>query len=84
LKNDFGNRLVFHGGVDIQYVLPFGTEEEIDQEVKERITSLGKGGGYILAPAHNVQADVPPKNIVRMCSAAKKYGVYPLALNGSL
>ena len=84
LKNDFGNHLVFHGGVDIQYVLPFGTEEEIDQEVKERITSLGKGGGYILAPAHNVQADVPPKNIVRMCSAAKKYGVYPLALNGSL
>ncbi|MBM3137451.1 MAG: uroporphyrinogen decarboxylase [Chloroflexi bacterium] len=79
LKRDFGSQLTFHGAVDIQQVLPFGTAEEIDQEVKERITTLGKGGGYILAPAHNVQADVPPKNIVRMCEAVGKFGSYPLS-----
>jgi len=78
LKRDFGGQLTFHGAVDIQQVLPFGTAEEIDNEVKERINTLGKRGGYILAPAHNVQADVPPANIVRMCKAAGKFGVYPL------
>lgn len=78
LKRDFGGQLTFHGAVDIQQVLPFGTAEEIDNEVMERINTLGKGGGYILAPAHNVQADIPPANIVRMCKAAGKFGVYPL------
>lgn len=79
LKKDFGDNLTFHGAVDIQQVLPFGTADEIDYEVKERILTLGKGGGYILAPAHNVQADVPPKNIVRMCEAVGKFGSYPLS-----
>lgn len=78
LKRDFGSQLTFHGGVDIQQVLPFGTAEEIETEVKERISTLGKGGGYILAPAHNVQADVPPASIVKMCEAAKRFGEYPL------
>jgi uroporphyrinogen decarboxylase len=78
LKRDFGDLLTFHGGIDIQQILPFGTEEEIDAEVIKRISTMGHNGGYILAPAHNVQADVPPANIVRMCSSARKYGVYPL------
>jgi uroporphyrinogen decarboxylase len=78
LKKDFGSQLTFHGAVDIQQVLPFGTAEEIDHEVKERISTLGMGGGYILAPAHNVQADVPTKNIERMCEAAARFGTYPL------
>ncbi len=79
LKKEFGDKLTFHGGVDIQQVLPFGTPEEIDAEVRERITSMGQSGGYILAPAHNVQADVPPANVVRMCKAAKEFGGYPLS-----
>jgi uroporphyrinogen decarboxylase len=78
LKREFGDLLTFHGGIDIQQVLPFGTEEEIDAEIIKRISTMGHNGGYILAPAHNVQADVPPANIVRMCSAARKFGVYPL------
>lgn len=78
LKNDFGDRITFHGGIDIQEVLPFGTEEDIEAEVKRRIRGLGVGGGYILAPAHNVQADVPPKNLVVMYQAALKYGKYPI------
>jgi len=80
LKKEFGSRLVFHGGVDIQQVLPFGTPTEVEEEVKTRIKALAPGGGYILAPAHNVQADVPPSNLVAMCRAAQKYGAYPLDL----
>jgi uroporphyrinogen decarboxylase len=80
LKKDFGKEITFHGGIDIQEVLPFGTEEEIEKEVNRRIQALGVGGGYILSPAHNVQADIPPKNLVAMYRAAIKHGQYPILL----
>lgn len=79
LKRDFGARLTFHGGVDIQEVLPFGTPQAVEAEVRRRVGAFGPGGGYILAPAHNVQADVPPANVVAMCRAAQRHGRYPLA-----
>lgn len=78
LKTKFGESLVFHGGIDIQEVLPFGTNDEIRDEVMEKICSLGAGGGYILAPAHNVQADVPPQNLVHLYDCAIRYGQYPI------
>jgi uroporphyrinogen decarboxylase len=78
LKQDFGNCLVFHGGIDIQQVLPFGTPQEVEAEVLNRVQALASGGGYILAPAHNVQADVPPANLVAMCQAAQSVGSYPI------
>ena len=79
LKANFGDKLTFHGGIDIQQVLPFGAKEDIEAEVRTRINDLGAGGGYILAPAHNVQADVKPENIICMIDAVKKYGCYPLS-----
>jgi uroporphyrinogen decarboxylase len=78
LKRDFGDDLVFHGGVDTQEVLPFGTTEQVHQAVLRCIDALGHGGGFILAPVHNVQADVPPENLIEMCEAVKTYGDYPL------
>jgi len=78
LKKDFGDRLTFHGGVDIQKVLPFGTPEEVAAEVQRCVAGFGAGGGYILCPSHNIQADTPPANIVAMCEAARTYGVYPI------
>lgn len=78
LKAKFGDKISFHGGIDIQQVLPFGTKDEIEEEVRMRINALGHDGGYILAPAHNVQADVKPENIIFMIEAAKKFGRYPL------
>ena len=78
LKDKFGDKISFHGGIDIQQVLPFGTKDEIEEEVRMRINALGHDGGYILAPAHNVQADVKPENIIFMIEAAKKFGRYPL------
>jgi uroporphyrinogen decarboxylase len=79
LKRDFGDRLVFHGGVDIQYTLPFGSPEEVAQEVRRYIQALAPGGGYLVAPAHNVQSDVPPENLVAIRDAIEEYGYYPVA-----
>ncbi|NLH99920.1 MAG: uroporphyrinogen-III decarboxylase-like protein [Chthonomonadales bacterium] len=66
LKRDFGDQLVFHGGVDNQYTLARGSQDEVRREVEENIRILGEGGGYILAPCHNIQAVSPPENIVAM------------------
>ena len=70
LKRNFGEKLCFHGGIDIQRLLPNGSVEEVTAEVK-RVTHIGGfGGGLIIAGAHNIQADVPPENILAMFEAA--------------
>jgi len=74
LKRDFGNEIVFHGGVDNQYTLAFGSKEEVRQEVIDNLRILGKGGGYILAPCHNIQAVSSPGNIVTMYETGYEYG----------
>ena len=66
LKRDFGDRLIFHGGVDNQQTLAFGSVEDVRQEVRDNLRILGAGGGYILAPCHNIQAVSPPENVVAM------------------
>ena len=66
LKREFGERLVFYGGIDVQQILPFATPERVKEEVRHIVATLGQGGGYIFAPSHNIQADVPPENIVAM------------------
>lgn len=66
LKRDFGDRLIFHGAMDNQYTLARGTLDEVKQEVADNIRILGHGGGYILAPCHNIQPVSPPENIVAM------------------
>jgi|TARA_B100001964_G_scaffold73791_1_gene83630 uroporphyrinogen decarboxylase len=78
LKRDFGEQLVFHGGIDLQHLLPFGTREEVMAEVRRYIRALGPGGGYIVAPAHNVQSDAPPANLVAIRDAVEAYGNYPV------
>jgi uroporphyrinogen decarboxylase len=64
LKADFGDRLSFHGGIDMQHLLPHGTPEEVRATVRRYCGTLGAGGGYILGPAHLFQPDVPPENIL--------------------
>jgi uroporphyrinogen decarboxylase len=78
LKKDFGDRLVFHGGIDTQHTLPFGSTEDVRQAVRKYALTLGQGGGYIVAPAHNVQNDVPPENLVAIKDAIEEFGYYPL------
>jgi len=64
LKADFGGRLAFHGGIDMQRLLPFGTPDEVRAGARHYCETLGNGGGYILAPAHLFQPDIPPENIL--------------------
>jgi len=66
LKRDFGTQVVMHGGVDNQYTLAFGSTDEVRAEVIENLAILGEGGGYILAPCHNIQAISPPENVVAL------------------
>lgn len=74
LKRDFGDALIFHGGMDNQQTLPFGTVANVRQEVIDNIEILGKGGGYILAPCHNIQSVSPAENIVAMYETGYEYG----------
>jgi uroporphyrinogen decarboxylase len=69
LKADFGDRLSFHGGIDMQHLLPHGSPEQVRAEVRRYCDALGRGGGYILAPAHLFQPDVPPENILAVYQA---------------
>jgi uroporphyrinogen decarboxylase len=78
LGRDYGSQLVFHGGMDTQNVLPFGSPEDVAAEVKKVIRALGPGGGLILGPVHNVQPDVPPENLIAMSEAGREFGRYPL------
>jgi uroporphyrinogen decarboxylase len=69
LKSEFGNRLCFHGGIDMQRLLPQGTPEEVRAGVRRYEDILGKDGGYILAPAHLFQPDVAPENVLAVYGA---------------
>ena len=79
LAPEFGDRLSFWGGIDTQKVLPTGTTEEVKAEVRQRIRDFAPGGGYILSAVHDIQPDVPVKNIIAMYEAGKEYGRYPIA-----
>ncbi|MDF1513191.1 MAG: uroporphyrinogen decarboxylase family protein [Anaerolineae bacterium] len=75
LKAEYGSQLCFHGAVDNQYVLPFGSPEEVREEVRTCIDTLAADGtGYILAPCHNLQPNTPLENITAMYDEAHKYG----------
>ncbi len=81
LKELYHGRLCFHGAIDVQQMLPFSTPQEVRYDVARRLYDLGRGGGYILAPCHNIGADVPPQNIEAMYHAAHELGTYPLKLD---
>ena len=74
LKRDFGGQVIFHGGMDNQYTLARGTVAEVEQEVLDNLRLLGRGGGYLLAPCHNIQPVSPPENIVAMYQTGCEHG----------
>lgn len=76
LKSKFGDNLSFWGAIDQQSLLPFGTPAEIEADVKAKIEVLGRGGGYMAAPAHIIQAQTPTENVEAFINAVKQYGVY--------
>lgn len=72
LKREFGNDLVFHGGIDIQNLLPHGSVEQVRESVRKMIDVVGRGGGFILSGSHTIQADTPIQNIIAMLEEAKQ------------
>jgi len=73
LEQKFGDRLAFHGGVDEQELLPNGTPEDVRNEVIRLIDTLGSDGGYIVCPAHAIQPDTSPENIMAIYDTALEY-----------
>ncbi len=74
LKSEFGKNLAFHGGISIQKTLPFGTPDDVREEVRDRVEALAAGGGYILCTSHNIQVDTPIENVKALFEAYKDYG----------
>ncbi|MHC4441562.1 MAG: uroporphyrinogen decarboxylase family protein [Planctomycetota bacterium] len=76
LKELYGKSLCFHGSISIQKTLPFGTPEDIREEVGRRFETLGPGGGFIFCTAHNIQADTPIENVEALFDAYRTLGRY--------
>jgi len=76
IKDKYGDRLSFWGAIDIQETLPRGSRDDIRKEVALRMKTIGEGGGYLMGPAHNVQADTSLENILAFYEAAREFGVY--------
>ena len=77
-KEKWGDRICLWGNIDLVHTLPYGTVEEVEAEVKQRIEDAGKGGGYICATASSITNFCKPENVLAMTDAVKKHGVYPL------
>jgi uroporphyrinogen decarboxylase len=80
LKREFGKDLTFWGGGCDPVVLQMGTPQRVAEEVKRRIHDLAAGGGFVFGSVHNIQANVPPENIVAMFDAARDSGGYPITV----
>lgn len=79
LKRRFGKNITFWGGgVDTHRILPFGTPEQVREDVRRRMKIFGPGGGYVFASIHNILGDVPPENILAAFDAAYELGQYPI------
>ena len=76
LKREFGSDVTFWGGFDQQEVLPFGTPEQVREEAKKLLDDFMPGGGFVFASGHNIQADVPPENVLALFDTVFEYGKY--------
>ncbi len=77
LKKRFGRNLVFWGGgIDAQHLLPFVSPDRVRQEVRTNVRAFMPGGGYVFCNCHNIQAGVPPENIVALYDSAYESGFY--------
>jgi len=76
IKQEFGDRMAFHGGISIQKTMPYGSPQDVRREVKDRVEKLAPGGGYIFCTAHNIQTDTPLKNVETLFIACRELGRY--------
>ena len=76
MKDNFGDKFSFWGAIDQQDLLPNGTDEELENDIIEKIAILGKGGGYMISPAHIIQNDVAPERVLKFTELCLKHGKY--------
>jgi len=76
IKKQYGSRICLHGSIDTQYILPQGSPQQVAEDVRQMIHILGSNGGFILAPCHVLQTDVPTDNVRAMYETGHKYGTY--------
>lgn len=73
LKHDYGDKITFWGGISTQQTLPYGTADEVKQEIQRVVPYMSKNGGYIMAPAQEIQEDVPFENIAALIDELKQH-----------
>ena len=76
MKSRFGDKFSFWGAIDQQDLLPNGSDDELERDIVEKITVLGKGGGYMIAPAHIIQNDVSPARVKKFIELCFEHGKY--------
>ncbi|HHV63367.1 MAG TPA: hypothetical protein GXX51_12120 [Firmicutes bacterium] len=76
IKQKFGDRLAFWGGIGTQTIMPWGTPQEVKDTVRQTIEVLGSGGGFLIAPTHVLEPEVPWENIMAFVEAVQEYGWY--------
>jgi len=76
IKAEFGSKIAFHGAISIQQTMPYGTPQDVRDEVKDRMQKLAPGGGFLFCTAHNIQIDTPFENIKALFDAYKELGRY--------
>lgn len=81
LKARFGDRIAFHGAMDVQQMMPNATVKELKWEIARRMTDLGADGGYIIAPCHNLGHDIPPENTLAFFRSVQEMRRYPIGLD---
>ena len=79
LKERFGDKICFWGGIDSQQVLPTGSPTDVEAEVRHLVQAMAPGGGLVVCAVHNIQADVPPANVLALYDAVARWGTYPLS-----
>ncbi|WP_170765769.1 uroporphyrinogen decarboxylase family protein [Ruegeria lacuscaerulensis] len=84
IKEKFGDRLAFHGAMDVQQMMPGATHDELRWEVARRLKDLGSDGGYIIAPCHNIGHDIPVENTLKFFELVREMGRYPLNVDDAL
>ncbi len=78
LNDQYGERIAFHGAIDVQNIMVNANPDQIREEVNLRLCDLGKGGGYIIATCHNIGYDIPPENLKAFYAAVQEFSAYPL------
>ena len=71
MKARYGDALAFYGGVSIQQLLPFGTPQQVRDEVRRLMDDLGPGGGFIIAPSHEMPGDIPLENMLALIETVR-------------